>query len=125
MVDIGTVARIQSGEITVYPGVQALTAQGARFTDGSEHPFDTVLLATGYAAALSELFPDTPLPLDERGMPRQAVGEGALDGVYFVGFDVQQPGGLLRTMARQAEAVAERISDRQAQPLADVRGKRR
>ncbi|MDO9435010.1 NAD(P)/FAD-dependent oxidoreductase [Hydrogenophaga sp.] len=118
-IDIGTVARIKSGEITVYPGVQTLTPHGARFTDGREHPFDAVLLATGYEAALSELFPYTPLPLDDRGMPQQAVGEGALEGVYFVGFDVRQPGGLLRTIGQQAEVVAECISVRQAQPLKD------
>lgn len=110
MIDIGTVARIRSGEITVYPGVQALTAHGARFTDGREHPFDALLLATGYEAALPKLFPGTLLPLDERGMPEKMIGEGALDGVYFVGFDVRQPGGLLRAIAQQAEAVAEHIS---------------
>ncbi|WP_159590236.1 flavin-containing monooxygenase [Hydrogenophaga sp. BPS33] len=115
MIDIGTVARIQSGEIAVYPGVQALTRDGVRFSDGREHPFDAVLLATGYEAALPALFPYTALPLDERGMPPQAIGEGALDGLYFVGFDVRQPGGLLRSIAQQAERVAERISLRQAQ----------
>ena len=37
---------------------------------------------------------------------------GALDGVYFVGFDVRQAGGLLRTIAAQALSVAERIGAR-------------
>lgn len=116
MIDIGTLARIKSGEIPVYPGVQALTTDGVRFTDGHEHAFDAVLLATGYTAALGELFPYTHLPWDERGMPRQVNGEGVLEGLYFVGFDVRQPGGLLRSIAQQAEQVADRISTRQAQP---------
>jgi hypothetical protein len=36
-------------------------------------------------------------------------GEGPLAGIYFVGFDTRQPGGLLRTIAAQALAVAESI----------------
>jgi cation diffusion facilitator CzcD-associated flavoprotein CzcO len=114
VIDVGTIQRIKSGDIQVYPGVQTLTPGGVRFTDGSEHPFDAVLLATGYDAALPELFPFTPLPLDERGIPTDVSGQGALDGVHFVGFDVRQA-GLLRSIAQQAEAVAQRISTRQAQ----------
>lgn len=114
VIDIGTVQRIKAGDIQVYPGIQRLTAGGVRFSDGSEHPFDTVLLATGYDAALGDLFPDTRLPLDARGMPGEVSGSGALEGLHFVGFDVRQPGGLLRTIAQQAQAVAERISARQA-----------
>jgi len=62
------------------------------------------------------------LPLDERGMPADVSGQGALEGVHFVGFDVLQPGGLLRTIAQQAEAVADRISTRQAQGHGDRHG---
>ncbi len=110
VIDVGTVARIRSGDIQVYPGIQTLLHGGVRFTDGTEHPFDTVLLATGYDAALHELFPATPLPLDTRGMPVDVVGRGALAGVYFVGFDVRQPGGLLRAIAAQAQRVADHIA---------------
>ncbi|MES2841308.1 MAG: NAD(P)/FAD-dependent oxidoreductase [Pseudomonadota bacterium] len=109
VIDVGTVARIKNGDIQVYPGVQTLMHGGVRFTDGTEHPFDSVLLATGYDAALSELFPATPPPLDARGMPAEVVGQGALAGVYFVGFDVRQPGGLLRSIAAQSQVVAEHI----------------
>ena len=114
VIDVGTVQRIKTGDIQVYPGIQRLTAGGVRFTDGSEHPFDTVLLATGYDAALDGLFPGTKLALDPRGIPAQVSGEGALEGLHFVGFDMRQPGGLLRTIALQAPRVAERISARQA-----------
>ncbi|MBW0168841.1 MAG: NAD(P)/FAD-dependent oxidoreductase [Hydrogenophaga sp.] len=122
VIDVGTVKRIQTGDILVYPGIQSLTSGGVRFTDGTEHPFDAVLLATGYQPALQALFPYTPLPLDERGIPPGVSGEGALQGVYFVGFDVRQPGGLLRTIAQQAERVAERISARQGQEHGGVHG---
>jgi pyruvate/2-oxoglutarate dehydrogenase complex dihydrolipoamide dehydrogenase (E3) component len=110
VIDVGTVERIKRGDIQVYPGIQTLLHGGVRFTDGTEHPFDTVLLATGYDPALNELFPVTPLPLDARGMPTQVVGQGDLAGVYFVGFDVRQPGGLLRAIAAQSQQVAGHIA---------------
>lgn len=109
VIDVGTVARIKKGDIQVYPGIQTLLHGGVRFTDGAEHPFDAVLLATGFEAALNELFPATPLALDARGMPTEVVGQGHLAGVYFVGFDVRQPGGLLRAIAAQAQLVADHI----------------
>jgi hypothetical protein len=87
-----------------------LTRQGVRFTDGREQPFDTVLLATGYSAGLAVLFPQHTLPLDARGLPTVLHGSGDLQGLHFVGFDIRQPGGLLRTIAQQAEQVAVRVA---------------
>lgn len=109
VIDVGTLRHIKAGDIQVYPGIQTLTPGGVRFSDGQQHPFDVVLLATGYGAALRELFPGTALPLDERGMPAQVSGQGALEGVHFVGFDVRQPGGLLRSIGPQARALADHL----------------
>lgn len=107
VIDIGTVAAIRRGHITVHPGIAALTPDGARFTNGRQAPFDTIVCATGYDAALQDFFPDTPLPLDPRGMPPQVRGQGVCQGLWFVGYDVRQPGGLLRAIAGQAREVAE------------------
>jgi cation diffusion facilitator CzcD-associated flavoprotein CzcO len=110
VIDVGTLARIKAGEIPVYPGIATLMRGGVRFTDGRGQAFDTILLATGYQPLLQGLFPNHPLPLDERGLPTVLHGEGLLDGLHFVGFDIRQPGGLLRTIAMQAERVAERLA---------------
>jgi len=107
VIDVGTVAQIRAGRIAVYPGIDQLEPGGVRFVDGRQAAFDTVLLATGYAAGLQALFPTLHLPLDERGLPGAAIGTGDLSGLYFVGFDLRQPGGLLRTIAQQAQAVAQ------------------
>lgn len=110
VIDIGTVAAIREGRIGVYPGITTLTADGVRFTDGRVAPFDAILLATGYDAALQDFFPDTPLPLDVRGMPPAVRGEGVCAGLWFVGYDVRQPGGLLRTIAMQARVVGDQMT---------------
>jgi len=109
VIDVGTLARIRSGEIGVRPGIRRLQRDGVEFVDGSVAPFDAIVLATGYRAGVEALFPGTPVPVDGNGLPTQLAGEGPLAGIYFVGFDTRQPGGLLRTIAAQARAVAERI----------------
>jgi len=110
VIDVGTLARIKSGDIIVHPGIERFKPKGVRFADGAEDAFDAVILATGYQAGVEELFPDRELPLDRNGMPVDVVGRGELAGVFFVGFDIKQPGGLLRTIGLQAQEVAEVVA---------------
>lgn len=110
VIDVGTVAQIRAGRIAVYPGIDQLVPGGVRFVDGRQAAFDTILLVTGYGAGLQALFPTLKLPLDARGLPPSAICAGELAGLYFVGFDLRQPGGLLRTIAQQAQAVARHVA---------------
>lgn len=109
VIDVGTLARIRSGEIAVRPGIRRLVADGAEFVDGSVERLDAIVLATGYRAGVAALLPGTAVAVDEHGLPSNVVGEGALAGIFFVGFDTRQPGGLLRAIAAEAIVVAERI----------------
>jgi cation diffusion facilitator CzcD-associated flavoprotein CzcO len=109
VIDVGTLARIRAGEIAVRPGIRRMQADGAEFVDGTRAPFDAIVLATGYRAGIDALFPGIEVPVDANGLPLAVAGEGPLAGIYFVGFDTHQPGGLLRAIAAQALAVAERI----------------
>jgi cation diffusion facilitator CzcD-associated flavoprotein CzcO len=108
VIDVGTLARIKAGAIAVYPGIDRLDESGARFVDGRHAPFDGIILATGYRSGIAALLPQSPVPLDESGLPCEPIGRGALAGVCFVGFDMRQPGAL-RTIAQQAGAVATAI----------------
>lgn len=110
VIDVGTLALIRQGRIAVRAGIERLTAGGARFTDGREEPFDVVILATGYRPDVQRLFPGLQLSLDGRELPTQVTGAGPLAGLHFVGFDIRQPGGLLRTIAMQAQEVAAAIA---------------
>lgn len=110
VIDVGTIARIKSGDIVIHPGIDRLVADGVRFNDGTQATFDTVLLATGYSPGLQRLFPQNPLQLDRREMPVSMVGRGPLAGVYFAGFDLRQPGGVLWAIGNQAEVLAETIA---------------
>ena len=109
VIDVGTLASIRAGKIAVRPGITRLHAGTVEFVDGKTAPTDVIVLATGYRAGIDALFPGLAVPVDDNGLPTHVVGEGPLAGIYFVGFDTRQPGGLLRTIAMQAVAVGERI----------------
>jgi len=119
VIDIGTVDAIRRGAIQVRPGIDRFEAAGVVFTDGRAERFDTVLLATGFEAAVQAMFPATRLPVDAGGLPLETVGRGERAGLAFVGFDTRQAGGLLRTIAAQAEEVAQALATRRAVPAAE------
>jgi cation diffusion facilitator CzcD-associated flavoprotein CzcO len=110
VIDIGTLRLVREGRIAVRPGIEAFTPEGVRFADGRAEAFDAVILATGYRPGVQQLFPRAHVPLDERELPRDVIGTGELAGLYFVGFDLRQPGGLLRTIGQQAQQVAAAIA---------------
>jgi cation diffusion facilitator CzcD-associated flavoprotein CzcO len=110
VIDVGALPLIRRGEIAVRPGIAAFTPSGVRFTDGREEDFDAVILATGYHAEVAGLFPQEQVPVDGKGLPTNVVGTGALAGLYFVGYDIRQAGGLLRSIGQQALRVAEDIA---------------
>ncbi|GAB3655043.1 NAD(P)/FAD-dependent oxidoreductase [Ramlibacter alkalitolerans] len=115
VIDVGTLRLIRQRRIAVRPGLESFTADGVRFTDGRSEAFDSVILATGYRPDVHKLLAGVHVPLDERELPRDVIGTGALAGLYFVGFDLRQPGGLLRSIGQQAREVAAAIA---AAPLA-------
>ena len=119
VIDVGTLARIKRGDIKVHPGIAGFTPDGVRFVDGTEQKFDTVIMATGYEPQIQRLFPGSSLAVDANGMPVDVIGQGALAGVCFVGFDNRQAGGVLRTIGLQATRVADELCQRAA-PAAAV-----
>ncbi|TFZ07500.1 NAD(P)/FAD-dependent oxidoreductase [Ramlibacter henchirensis] len=114
VIDVGTVASIRKGEIDVRPGIAAMTRDGVRFADGREEAFDAVILATGYRADVARLFPQAQVPVRDKGLPAEIAGTGPFAGVYFVGYDLRQTGGLLRSIGKQALQVAESVVERVA-----------
>ncbi|MFO0626711.1 MAG: NAD(P)/FAD-dependent oxidoreductase [Polyangiales bacterium] len=110
MLDIGTVALIKQGAITVVPGIERFEAGRVCFVDGRALPFDAVVLATGYRAALTDVLADAAEVTDARGYPRWH-GEPVpgFPGLYFVGY--RNPlTGALHDIARESERVAAHIA---------------
>ena len=99
---------IRAGRVTVRGGVVALTESGARFTDGVEEPFDDVILATGFTAALAPL--GDLVRTDAKGfaMRTDRVTSADQPHLYFVGHSYDSTGGLYN-IKRDSALAAERI----------------
>jgi cation diffusion facilitator CzcD-associated flavoprotein CzcO len=85
---------LRAGKIRLKGGVGEFTIGGARFSDGSEQPFDAVILATGYRAAVGTL--RDLIRLDDCGfaLRRNKVVSVDQPGLYFVGHNYDIRGGL-------------------------------
>ena len=111
LIDIGTIAAIREGRITARGDIKELTANGARFVDGSEGSYDTIVLATGFRPKLDAFLARASEVLDDRGYPRLRGRETELPGLYFVGFNLGEAGHL-RQIAIEARSVAAAIARR-------------
>lgn len=112
LIGFNLVDAIRSGAIAVRGPVERLTSAGARFADGqspAEVPYDAVILATGFAAALAPL--GRLIRVDEKGFALRngRVASAEHDGLYFVGHNYDATGGLFN-IARDAGLVAKAIT---------------
>jgi hypothetical protein len=96
---------IRAGRIRVRGAIAELTSRGARFAGGVEEPFDCILLATGYRAAVSALGPQVALDHCGFASRRNRVVSRDQPDLYFVGHNYDTRGGL-RNIAQDARLVA-------------------
>ncbi|ONK80308.1 uncharacterized protein A4U43_C01F16210 [Asparagus officinalis] len=88
VLDVGTLAKIKSGDIKVCPGIQRLTRKGAEFVDGISEDFDAIILATGYRSNVPSWLKEREFFSEKDGMPRRPFPNGwkGENGLYAVGF---------------------------------------
>ena len=100
---------IKAGKVVVRPGIAELTETGVRFADGCEEPFDDVILATGYSAALAPL--GGLVRTDAKGFALRTDRVTSTDhpNLYFVGHTYDATGGLYN-IRRDAGLAAARIA---------------
>ena len=96
---------LRAGTIRLKGGVADFTTAGVRFVDNSEQPFDAVILATGYRAAVGML--RGLIRLDDCGfaMRRHKVVSVDQPSLYFVGHNYDIRGGLFN-IGRDARLAA-------------------
>ncbi|PIA42623.1 hypothetical protein AQUCO_02000218v1 [Aquilegia coerulea] len=88
VLDVGTLAKIKTGEIKVRPGVKRTTCRTVEFTDGSAEEYDAIVLATGYRSNVPSWLKDKEMFSEEDGLPRRSFPHGWKGeyGLYAVGF---------------------------------------
>ncbi|CAH1426350.1 unnamed protein product [Lactuca virosa] len=108
VLDVGTLAKIRSGDIKVYPGIKRLARNNVEFVDGRIEKFDAIILATGYRSNVTTWLKDTNSFFEKDGFPTKPFPEGWKGecGLYAVGFTKR---GLLGT-SMDAAKIAEDIA---------------
>jgi hypothetical protein len=100
---------INSGTVHVRGGLAELTETGVRFADGSEEPFDELIFATGFTAAMGPL--GNLVRTDAKGFALRTDRVTSADqpDLYFVGHTYDATGGLYN-ISKDAALAAARIA---------------
>ncbi|VAI32583.1 unnamed protein product [Triticum turgidum subsp. durum] len=108
VVDVGTYAKIKTGEIQVLPAMKAVHGNVVEFADGKRHPFDAIVFATGYRSTTKKWLKSDDGLIGEDGMARRSFPEHwkGENGLYCAGM-VRR--GLYGS-CEDAESIAEDIS---------------
>jgi putative flavoprotein involved in K+ transport len=109
--DVGLVAALRSGRISVVPAVDRVEGREVVLADGSRRTPDAVVAATGWRPALETLLEGLDV-LDGTGRPR-VHGAGRLPhapGLWFVGYRIPARGALFE-IALDSRRAARTIAD--------------
>ncbi|MEO1258200.1 MAG: NAD(P)/FAD-dependent oxidoreductase [Bacteroidota bacterium] len=112
LIDIGTIKAIKQGKIKVVHDLDYFTEKGVQFKNADHLDFDHVILATGYESKIEELIERGAELLDRYGCPKKAIAEGYHEGIYFVGFDNYNLGGILGRILDESEEVVNAIYEK-------------
>ncbi|WP_378174466.1 flavin-containing monooxygenase [Aquimarina sp. SS2-1] len=110
VIDLGTVKQIKSGKIKVVGDIESFYEHGVQLQEGTQLEIDTVILATGYRAKVEQFIHNTKGLLDQYGVPKNTIGTGIHQGLFFVGFDNYKLGGILGTIFNDSKTIVDKIS---------------
>ena len=113
VIDLGTLDQIKAGNIKVAPGIERVNAKTVTFSDGSERPFQAIVLATGYrpglVSVLGEALADRVL--NEWGYPKSLwFSNPDLAGLYFLGFTTPLT-GIIYNLTIDSEKIVRHIAE--------------
>ncbi|KAL4572220.1 hypothetical protein LXL04_018990 [Taraxacum kok-saghyz] len=113
VLDVGTLAKIRSGDIKVYPAIKRLECNIVEFVDGRKENFDAIILATGYRSNVPTWLKDTNLFSNKDGFPKKKLQEGSKGerGLYAVGFTKRGLLGSSIDACRVAKEISRQYSE--------------
>ncbi|KAL5229129.1 hypothetical protein ABZP36_017394 [Zizania latifolia] len=114
VVDVGTFAKIRSGEIHVVPAtLKSIRGSTVEFADGKQHAFDAIVFATGYRSTIKQWLKSDDSLIGDDGMARRSYPE------HWKGENRLYCAGLVRRgmygSCEDAELIAGDISRQQQQ----------
>ncbi|XP_059309803.1 indole-3-pyruvate monooxygenase YUCCA6-like [Lycium ferocissimum] len=108
VLDVGTLAKIKSGDIKVCSGIRRLLKHHmVEFVNGQTEEFDAIIMATGYKSNVPSWLKETEMFSEKDGLPKRPFPNGWKGecGLYAVGFTKR---GLLGA-SMDAKKIAEDI----------------
>jgi cation diffusion facilitator CzcD-associated flavoprotein CzcO len=107
--DLGTIAQIKAGNISVQRDIEALTSSGVLFKNGDAIHYDAIILATGYYAQINDFLTNKNNLLDPNGEPIIKSVQDEQKGLFFIGFEKFSLGGVLGTLPGESLRVLQAI----------------
>ncbi|MQL86095.1 hypothetical protein Taro_018626 [Colocasia esculenta] len=88
VLDVGTLAKIRSGDVKVCPAIKQLLSHGAEFANGRKGEFDAIVMATGYRSNVPSWLKEEEFFSEKDGLPQTPFPHGwkGQRGLYAVGF---------------------------------------
>ncbi|VVB17186.1 unnamed protein product [Arabis nemorensis] len=88
VLDVGTLAKIKTGDIKVCSGIRRLKRHEVEFDNGKTERFDAIILATGYKSNVPSWLKENKMFSKKDGFPKQDFPGGWRGecGLYAVGF---------------------------------------
>ncbi|KAA8521782.1 hypothetical protein F0562_012455 [Nyssa sinensis] len=88
VLDVGTLAKIKSGDIKICPSAKRLRHHTVEFINGRKENFDAIILATGYKSNVPSWLKERVMFSEKDGLPRRPFPHGWKGecGLYAVGF---------------------------------------
>ena len=109
-IDVGLLAALRAGSVTVVPAVTGFTKDSVLLADGSSISPDAVVVATGFGRGLEELVGSLGI-LGAKGRPviNGEQQSAAHPGLYFIGYSNPLSGNL-RQLAIDARRIARKVA---------------
>ncbi|XP_062189469.1 indole-3-pyruvate monooxygenase YUCCA4-like [Phragmites australis] len=111
VLDVGTIAKIKSGDIKVFPAIQRFLGHGVEFVDGRIEDFDAVILATGYKSNVPYWLKEKEFFSEKNGFPQKPNGWKGERGLYAVGFSRRGLLGVSMDATKVVDDIVQRWRD--------------
>ncbi|RLN22681.1 indole-3-pyruvate monooxygenase YUCCA2-like [Panicum miliaceum] len=111
VLDVGTIAKIKSGDIKVLPGIHSFHEHSVEFTDGKTEDFDVVILATGYKSNVPYWLKENDFFSEKDGFPRKPNEWKGKNGLYAAGFSRRGLLGVSIDATKIADDIAQYWND--------------
>ncbi|XP_010910445.1 probable indole-3-pyruvate monooxygenase YUCCA10 [Elaeis guineensis] len=118
VIDVGTIAKIKSGEIQVVKEPLRITGNEVAFSDGKSYHFDAIIFATGYKSITNTWLKDYDFILNKDGFPKQQFPNHwkGKNGLYCVGLARRGLQGVSMDAQNIANDIAEIVNGSNGAP---------